>query len=68
MTYSQRVKAAQLFSLAVIANGDGGGAKTEEEQAVIETAGTSARIKLRLMGYNPDKLLTLGDCVKAAQK
>ena len=61
-------KAARLYSLAIVANADSGGAENEDECSVMDRARELATAALERLGYSPLDLLTIQQCIDAARK
>ncbi|KVN83439.1 hypothetical protein [Burkholderia ubonensis] len=60
-------RAARLYSLALAALMDNGGAETEEEAAVVQAASDAAEAKLAAMGLTVGDVVTLQHCIALAK-
>jgi ribosome-associated translation inhibitor RaiA len=61
-------KAARLYSIAMVAHMDQGGAETEEEAAVVQAAMDAANRKLETMGLTLSDVPTLQHCIALAKQ
>ncbi|HIH2744983.1 TPA: hypothetical protein ACYLN4_000652 [Burkholderia lata] len=68
LTKKQIDKAGRLYGLAVVANGDAGGAENEDETNVMERSREFATAALARLGYDRFDLVTIQQCIDAARK
>jgi len=61
-------RAARIYSLAIIAHMDAGGAENEEESEVCEVAARMAQAKLEAMGLSSTDVPTLQHCIALAKR
>ncbi|VWC40000.1 hypothetical protein BLA23254_06892 [Burkholderia lata] len=61
------VRAARLYSIAVVALMDNGGAETAEEIAVVQAAADAARAKLDAMRLRLGDVRSIRDCIALAK-
>ena len=67
LTKRQITKASRLYSLAVVANCDLGGAFGDDEDAVAQAAIEKARADLDRLGFDPGQLSSLESCINAVR-
>ncbi|WP_186214697.1 hypothetical protein [Burkholderia gladioli] len=65
LTKKQIDMAARLYSLAIVANADSGGAETEDQCSVMDRSREFAMAALDRLGYDRLNLLTLQQCIDA---
>ncbi|AQH05630.1 hypothetical protein A9R05_42170 (plasmid) [Burkholderia sp. KK1] len=68
LTKKQIDKAARLYSLAIVANADSGGAENELETDVMDRSREFATAALARLGYDRFDLVTIQQCIDAARK
>ncbi|MGF6575084.1 hypothetical protein ABH945_007213 [Paraburkholderia sp. GAS333] len=68
LTKAQIAKAARLYSLAMAALGDAGGAQTDDETQIMYASQGRAEAALARLGYGKSQLLTIWDCIHAVCK
>lgn len=68
LTKRQVAKAAKVYSLVVLANGDAAGADDDDQAAVMIAAAAKARSDLDRLGFDLSELTTIADCIKVIQK
>lgn len=61
-------EAARIYSLALVANMDGGGAETHEQTRVVQRAIDRARTELARLGLDWAALPTLQACIDVAKR